>query len=103
MNTDPSETSNVAHSLLPAWFTSRMMQDSWSFALLTVTGTTICIQSITNIVRAGDGTIWLDVILLEEGNSSTECFADKLVAPSTRLEASVNASNIVAAYELTDT
>ena len=102
MNTNTID-SPVDTSLLPAWFTERMMCDHWSFALLTVSGVTICIESIQKVVRASDGSIWLDVVLLEEGNPWTGKIENKLSAPTSRLEASVNASHIVAAYELADT
>lgn len=84
--------------LLPAWFVERMMHDSWSFGLLTVSGTTICIESITSVHQAADGSIWLDVVLMQTTNAK-----NTFVAPTSRTSASINSAHIVAAFELADT
>jgi hypothetical protein len=105
MNTPPT-TTETAHtfdtSLLPAWFTERMASDQWSFALLASNGFTICIEAITNIVQAADGSIWIDVVLLKDGDCWTKGIERKLVSPTARNRASVNTAHIVAAYEIAD-
>lgn len=90
-------------SLLPAWFTHRMMNDHWVFALLTTSGTTICIENIKNIYQAVDGTIWIDVTLIDPNKILIDDMEKGLVAPTSRTTASINTTHIIAAYELADT
>ena len=90
-----------ATKLLPAWFIPRMMEDVWSFGLLMTTGVTIAIQQIRSVHQAADGSIWIDVIL-SDGDDPFDA-SGKFVAPTSRLEASINTSHIVAAFELADT
>jgi hypothetical protein len=96
-----------AHRLLPAWFVSRMMGDCWSFALLTTTGQVILIDTIEAIHEAKDGGIWLDVILSQPGSFWHERLKEMklqiITAPTDRPTASINASHIVAAFEIADT
>ena len=93
-------------ALLPAWFTYRMMQDSWHFGLLTVTNHLFYVQRITAIRRDAAGDIWLDVDLWPDRN---EFLAGKvpnatfMAAPTSRTNATLNARHIVAAVELADT
>ena len=91
---------------LPAWFTERMKDDVWSFGLLMCDGTIIGIQAIEAINQAADGTIWLDVRLMDSSDGTTawlDNFDKKFVAPTSRLEASINASHVMAAFEIADT
>lgn len=83
--------------LLPGWFTDRMMTDSWSFGLMMSNGMTIGIQDIQKVWQAADGSVWLDVTLLSGEYDGV------WTAPTTRTTASINASHIVAAFELADT
>ena len=85
-----------AQRLLPAWFVDRMMADTWYFGLLTISGTVIGIETILRVYQAGDGSIWLDAILL------TESWTSAFKAPTARTTASINTSHIVAAFELAD-
>ena len=96
---------NEHADLLPAWFSSRMMQDDWTFGLLMCDGTMIAISNIERITKAADNTLWLDVLLLDyrEKEYCLEHFSKTLVAPTSRQEASINASNVMAAFELADT
>lgn len=89
--------------LLPAWFVDRMMDDVWSFGLLTTTSAVICISCIKRIHHWLDGCLWLDVELLP--NISVELPGLTMICAPTseRLTASVNASQIVAAFELANT
>ena len=66
MNADelPAEVVE-AKTLLPAWFTERMMMDDWTFGLLMDTGTTLVIGTIHRVHQAADGQLWLDVSLGE--------------------------------------
>ena len=92
------------NELLPAWFTLRMMVDTWFFGLLTDTGVTICIQRIDRIYQAKDGAVWIDVELMEgEQSFWTKKIVRPFLAPTSRLEASINTQHIVAAFELADT
>jgi hypothetical protein len=93
-----------AYELLPTWFVPRMMDDVWSFGLLLTTGHVLAVQQLTDVRKAGDGSIWLDVTLCERPPYGAEKWPLKcLVAPTSRLSASVAASQVVCAVELADT
>ena len=103
MDTDeiPDEVKEAA-SLLPAWFTTRMMMDTWTFGLLTDTGTTIIISHISGVSRAADGELWLDVDLTV--NESFHGVPGPIfLSPTSRTAASIAVRHIVAAFELADT
>ena len=92
--------------LIPAWFTKRMTEDVWHFGLLMRDGTVIGVQTIESIQQSADGHVWLDVRLMDPSDGNSEWlkpFAKSLIAPTSRLEASINASHIIAAFELADT
>jgi len=90
-----------AAAILPAWFVSRMMGDTWSFALLTTDRTAILISTIMNVRQAADGSIWLDVELLESDewkfwqNNLCAMGYQILTAPTSRTSARVNAAGQV--------
>jgi hypothetical protein len=89
--------------LIPAWFTSRMIDDVWGFGLLLENGNILGIECIEKIYQAVDGSLWMDVRLLSStSNIAYERLGDKLViAPMPdRCNASVNISKIVAAFEI---
>lgn len=88
--------------ILPVWFTERMMGDEWSYGLMTTAGVVICITSITALHLAADGSIWLDVNLISDEVPSMSGMT-AFCAPTSRTKASINASHIIAAFELTDT
>ena len=93
--------------LLPAWFTTRMMEDSWSFGLLLVTGQMLHIDSI-DAIRGEPGNVWLDVTMGVEFPSDLKRngdWADRIVSSPTkgRTTASINAAHVVMAVELADT
>jgi hypothetical protein len=91
-----------AQRLLPAWFTARMMTDSWSFGLLLDTGDTLWIERIDRVRQGANGMIWIDVTMLRNSPRDEGRYGG-LFAPTSRLSASVNASKIVLALELADT
>ncbi|MCG8995105.1 hypothetical protein LH435_15430 [Laribacter hongkongensis] len=87
-----------AVEILPAWYTSRMMQDQWYFGLVTTDGNTIAIGKITAISDDGK---WMDVELLtadevpnEKGTKFITAVADD------RRSASIQIEKIVMAYEI---
>jgi len=95
-----------AKSILPGWFSERIMQDVWAFGLLMSDGTIISIQAIEAINQASDGSIWLDVRLMDPSDGMAGWLKNvdkKLVAPTDRLKASINASHVMAAFELANT
>jgi hypothetical protein len=100
------ENAEAASRLLPAWFIPRMMTDDWSFGLTLVSGFTLAISSIIDVQQAADGSIWLDVRMLncEEARGLPQGDGThwKLLASPTkdRRTASVAAVYIVAAVEL---
>jgi len=93
-----------ATALLPAWFIPRMMSDEWSFGLLLVTGQVLACSRIDRVHQGSDGSLWLDVEML----SDKPFWAERLpmqtvVAPTSRLTASVAVAHIVWAFEFADT
>lgn len=91
--------SGMASEILPAWYTSRMMDDWWLFGLLTTDGHMIAIRRITAVSDDGK---WMDVELAEaddiEHLKQSHRFVTAVAAD--RLGASVQISNIVSAFEL---
>ncbi len=87
-----------ARQILPTWFIDRMMMDTWVFGLMMSNGVVIGIHRILSVDQARDGTIWLTVELL--GHTLDD---QVFIAPTSRLTASINASHVIAAYELADT
>jgi hypothetical protein len=92
-----------ALQLLPAWFTARMMQDSWKFGVLMSDGTLIYIETILEVRQAADGSLWLDVQLSEETPFAQEPHPKHLKSPTSRTKASINAAHVMAAFETADT
>jgi len=92
--------SGKATEILPAWYTSRMMDDYWLFGLLTNDGRLIVINSISSISDDGK---WMDVQLAQEDEvtSNAEKFGSPVyaIAPD-RADASLRIDNIVAAIDL---
>lgn len=92
--------------ILPAWFCDRMVSDEWYFGLLTVTGKIIAISHIDAIIQDSAGDIWLDVRMAEATADSVigRVVDEKIIiyAPTSRLEATIRADSIVAAFELYD-
>ena len=84
--------------ILPAWYTSRMMQDQWYFGLVTTDGRTIAIGTISAISDDGK---WMDVELLtadEVPNSKDTKFITAV--SDDRRSASIQIEKIVMAYEI---
>lgn len=89
-----------AAEILPAWYTSRMMQDYWCFGLLMRDGRTIAIKQITAI--SDDGR-WMDVELAESNDVKdiAKEFGPIVTAIAhNRRKASLQISMIVAAVDL---
>lgn len=88
--------------LLPAWFTGRMIEDTWYFGLLMITGDVITIQCINSIEQDASGNLWLDATLYEQdpyNNISGHKIFDN---ECSRKKISINSSHVVAAFELAD-
>ena len=106
MEIDPKEH---GFDLLPAWFTARMMDDVWGFGLLMDNGILIGIQAIEDIVQAADGSLWLNVRLMRKEDDIfpnehlwTGKFITNFTANEDREMATINASKVVAAFEIWD-
>jgi len=89
--------------LIPAWFIPRMTTDSWFFGLLMDTGQTICIRAINRVQQGADGTIWIDVEMSDELPLAWRQNGGMIITPTSRRTASIQASKIMAAFELADT
>ena len=91
--------------LLPTWFVPRMMDDVWSFGLLTNAGIILAVACIQDVRQAADGQIWLDAQL--DSSSDTDALAKDgfkvLTAPTSRTSVSINAAHILAAFEIAQT
>lgn len=90
--------------MLPAWFTERMMKDVWSFGLLMITGDVIAIGKINRITKDDSGNLWLDATLLSRDNFRDDRVQNHTLfkAPTSRTNVSINATHVVAAFELAD-
>lgn len=89
---------DLASEVLPAWYTTRMMQDEWSFALQTNDGALIAIR---RIVALSDDAQWMDVELLINDELPRLPHSRIVVAVADdRRFASVQIRNIVAAYDI---
>jgi hypothetical protein len=95
---------NRAARLLPAWFVPRMMNDVWAFGLLLTTGQILRITEILDVIQAADSSLWIDVTM-DDTPAGTDFWGKQnhLYAPTSRVKASVNVAQIVAAFELADT
>jgi hypothetical protein len=86
--TDDDAVISAARAILPAWLTERMMMDDWLFGLL-----------------LASGVVWLDVILASEAGAyplkAGGTALPLILAPTDRREASINATSVVMALELT--
>lgn len=88
-----------ADRILPAWFVSQMMKEPGKYGLMLTGGNIIAVERILKLHTAVDGTIWLDVRMVETGDYVPGSLDRRVfTAPSDALEASVNASAIVAAF-----
>lgn len=95
----------AATKLLPAWFTERMMTDSWVFGLLLSSGQVLVFETITALHQAADGSLWIEVLMLDHGGTAPKrgLARNLILAPTSRCEASVNVAHVLCAFELADT
>ena len=90
--------SGKAAEILPAWYTSRMMQDQWYFGLVTTDGHTIAIGRISAISDNGK---WMDVELLTSDEVPDDRNTKFITAVADdRRSASIQIEKIVMAYEI---
>jgi sugar lactone lactonase YvrE len=97
---------DAAAALLPCWFIPRMMDDQWRFGLLLTTGDVLLINCIDDVVRAADGSLWIDATMSEDDNSNgwlAKVGCRVVISPTRRTRVSLAAAQIVAAFEVADT
>lgn len=92
--------SEDAFEVVPAWYTSRMMDDHWLFGLATVSGHTLVIGRILSISSDGK---WMNVHLVTK--ESVPDWAPKIDRPvfavaDDRNVASVRIDSVCFAYEI---
>jgi len=87
--------------LMPAWFAGRMLADEWKFGLLLSTGHTMLIRRIEAIYISPNGQILMDVDMLTDA-AGLVVTGPVLLAPTERSRATINLSQVVAAFELAD-
>ncbi len=101
---DPDSAPQPAEpeAILPGWFVERMMSEKWFYGLLLANGQILAIQCIDRIYTGADGSIWIDVTLAERKPMAVKAYENILVAPTGRLQASVNTRHVAAAFELAE-
>jgi|TARA_A100001518_G_C1227078_1_gene78803 hypothetical protein len=89
-----------AGEILPAWYTTRMMGDHWTFGLWTVGGQVIVIN---RIIRVSDDGEWIDVELATADQGvmiDQDKFEAIFAVADDRTKASIKVANIISAMEL---
>lgn len=96
---DSTRSGTSAEATLPAWFVSRMKEVPGKYGLMLANGNILAIERILALHTASDGTLWLDVQMVATGDYLPGSLDRRVfTAPSNVLEASVNASAVVAAF-----
>ena len=90
-------------TLLPAWFTDRMLNDSWCFGLLMITGDIIAIHQINSIKQDANSNLWLDATLMDNSLHDNIQGHKVFTSPTSRNHISINSSHVMAAFEIADT
>ncbi len=98
----PAAGPTTPESILPGWFVERMMSEKWFYGLMLENGSILAIQCINRIYTGANGSIWIDVTMAERKPTAVKAYENIVVAPTARLEASVNTAHVVAAFELAD-
>jgi hypothetical protein len=107
-HTEAVERGTLPHKVppLPAWFAERMHNDVWAFGLLLTTGRVLAIESIADLSQAADGSLWLDVELLQSWDvdqPTKKGWPELMTCPTDRTTCSVALAHVVCAVELADT
>lgn len=80
-----------------------MMKEPGKYGLMLSGGNILVVERILDVHTARDGSIWLDVKMVATGDYLSGSLDRRVfTAPSSALEASVNASAIVAAFTYAD-
>lgn len=92
-----------AVKLLPGWFVSRMMSDTWYFGLYLTNGTCLAISTITDVDQDENGKLWITADMVDEDCMSSS--AKNIVCSPTRgrLTTSIAVDHIMYAVELAET
>jgi len=91
-------TSEEIYEVLPAWYTSRMVDERWMFGLYTASGHTLLIRRIMSL---SDDSKWMNVELATaEDAKGLEVKNSVAAVADDRTKASVQISGIVAAVDL---
>lgn len=104
MNQDEdSNRLKAAERILPAWFVSQMTTTPGKYGLMLSGGNILAVERILKVHTASDGTIWFDVRMVGTGDYLPGSLDRRVfTAPSDALDASVNASAVVAAFTFAD-
>ncbi len=87
------------NNLLVGWVFERASQDNWPFGLLLADGTKMAINHIDAANKDSNGNIWIDAQLSNDKNFQKNGY---FIAPTTRFTITINASKIIAIWELSD-
>lgn len=80
-----------------------MMKEPGRYGLMLSGGNILVVEQILAVHTAADGSIWLDVRMIATGDYLSGSLDRRVfTAPSSALEASVNASAVVAAFTYAD-
>jgi hypothetical protein len=90
--------------IFPAWFCKQMLNDG-AYAILLTSGTFIAVRKITGIHADPAGQMWLDVLLMPQGEADMLLSAAggnsrPIGALGERHKATLNTSSIMLAYEI---
>lgn len=94
------EDAGAAFEVVPAWYTSRMMQDHWLFALQMSNGHLIAINGIKAISSDGN---WMDVTLAtddEIAHVDQRHYQITVAVADDRRSASVKIAHVQSAFDL---
>jgi hypothetical protein len=102
-----SSSSETYYRLLPTELIKRMLTTEWCFGLLLDTGHVLCVEHLNGAVEAADGELWFELEAYPKDAVMIECLPDSLrekaiFAPTRRTNMNVQASKVVAIFDLAD-
>ena len=93
--------------LLPSWFVPRMMDDVWHFGLLLTDSSLVLLSHINRVDVSANGDLWIHADLDDRycfDNWRERVHYKKVIANDIdRCNVSINATYVIAAFELADT
>lgn len=91
-----------AFRMLPAGFIRQWLGERGTYGLLLSNGIWLGISEIEELHKAADGSLWIDVRMLENAGLVNEVWGQKVVIAPTRSIISINVAHVVCALKLAD-